>query len=211
MLNWKELATLSAVCVFGIGSARAEMVLVSSPSQLHCGDFATQESQSVAESSASSVSVAGFDLKYRSASASAQSVNAGHFRDISRIPVQASTGHSSPVCSQSIAAFEYTPGSQGRTDGGHLNWKSVSSRPVAPVSSEIHAISELNGLTQQRMRTVGMGGTEAHAEEPLPLSGLPANVKSSGMPAIGYTALSASLMGLAVGACRRGWLPTFTK
>lgn len=211
MLNWKELATLSAVCVFGIDSARAEIVLVSSPSQLHCGEFATRESQRVAESHASSASVAGFDLKYRSVSTSAASVNASDFRDISRIPVQASSDHSSPVSSQSIAAFEFTPGTQGLSEGGHLNWKSISSRPVASASSEIHAISELNGLTQQRMRTAGVGSSQIHAEEPLPLSGPAATVKSSSMPAIGYTALSASLMGLAVGACRRGWFPARTR
>ena len=199
MLNWKNLAALSVVCVLGTVQARADVVVSDSTSELRCGELLGNGRLEFAESRSGQASDAvGFDLNYRSAPLTAVSdFSPNQFRNITPVAVD------SPVAStQTVSAFGYSTQLVAAADAD----RALIVTPIPPAGAETEPVSTFGVFTQRWKRSSGgeLNGSHVNADARSADESIQATIKSSGMPLIGYTTVSASLMGLMFSACRRG-------
>lgn len=204
MLNWKNLATLSALYAFGASQAQAEVVLELAP-RIQFAEITPDGVQSKA--ALSTATVVGFDLEYRAAQfPNAAELLANDLHDAKLVPEKEILSPRGPRKS-AMPAFDYTKGGLGFKETGRSVTQLAAVSPIPPAGSESEPVSMFGQFAQRWKNSPSseLSGSHASAGEQGATDLSQAAVKSSGMPLIGYGAASASLMGVAVGM-RRRWL-----
>jgi len=200
MLNRKNLAALSIVCLLGTNQARAEVHVGDSASELRCGEFVGGGRLVLAErASERKTDAVGFDLNYRAVPLALNAdFNTKLFQEVSPVDSE------SPVAStQSASAFGFSAKFVTSTDASCLTGGILSVTPIPPAGTTVEPVSTFGILTQRWKRASNgeLNGSHVNTDGRYTADA----VKSSGMPLIGYTTVSASVLGLMLGVYRRGF------
>ena len=200
MLNRKNLAALSIVCLLGSNQARAEVLVGDSASELRCGEFVDSGRLVHAErTSERTADAVGFDLNYRAVPLALTSdFNSKLFQEVSPVNVE-----STVASTQSASAFGYSAEFVTSTEASCPTDGILSVTPIPPAGTALEPVSTFGIFTQRWKRASSgeLNGSHVNTDGRYTADA----VKSSGMPLIGYTTVSASVLGLMLGVFRRGF------